>query len=63
MVTIPFVAYVFVLDDDADAEVFKNNLIKCVDFKWNDTVEADEFSITNNGNYVFCVISAYYFEK
>lgn len=63
MVTIPFVAYVFVLDDDADAEVFKNNLIKCVDLKWNDTIEADEFSITNNGNYVFCVISAYYFEK
>ncbi len=28
-----------------------------------ETLKAGKFSITNNGNYVFCVISAYYFEK
>ena len=61
--TIPFVAYVFSLDDTQNAEEFARNLTACVDLKFIEVEEAEEIVVTIAGQYVFCVISKYYFES
>ena len=60
--TIPFVAYVFLLDDSQDAESFARNLTANVDLKLNEVEDAEEIVVSVAGQYVFCVISMYYFE-
>ena len=60
--TIPFVAYVFYLNESEDVETFEKNLYDNVNLKWNEVTEADEIVVTAVGRHVFCVISSYYFE-
>lgn len=54
--TIPFVGYIFVLDADADAEVFVQTLKDNADPRWNICTEADETIAEHVGNTVFFVM-------
>lgn len=60
--TIPFVAYVFYLNENEDVETFEKKLYDNVNLKWNEVTEADEIVVTAVGRHVFCVISSYYFQ-
>lgn len=51
--SIPFVGYVFVLADEADAEEFMATLAENADPRWNICTEADETIIESVGNKVF----------
>ncbi len=51
--TIPFVGYVFVLEDGADVEGFKTLLSDSADMRWNICTEAEEKVVENVGNTVF----------
>ena len=51
--SIPFVGYVFVLADEADAEDFMATLAENADPRWNICTEADETIIESVGNKVF----------
>lgn len=55
--TIPFVGYIFVVDEATDVEQFKVNLQSNADLRWNICVEADEMVVDNVGNMVFFVMS------
>ena len=52
--TIPFVAYMFEVDD---AEAFEANLKENVDLRWNICTEADTVESVVFENYVFIVLS------
>lgn len=54
--TIPFVGYVFVLDEGADAEAFVQTLKDNSDPRWNICTEADETIAEHVGNTVFFVM-------
>lgn len=54
--TIPFVGYVFVLDEGADAEAFVQILKDNADPRWNICTEADETIAEHVGNTVFFVM-------
>lgn len=54
--TIPFVGYVFVLDEGADAEDFVQTLKDNADPRWNICTEADETIAEHVGNTVFFVM-------
>lgn len=54
--TIPFVGYVFVLDEGADAEAFVQTLKDNADPRWNICTEADETIAEHVGNTVFFVM-------
>ena len=51
--TIPFVGYVFVLEDGADVESFKTTLSDSANLRWNICTEAEEKIVENVGNTVF----------
>ncbi len=51
--TIPFVGYVFVLEDGADVEGFKTTLSDSANLRWNICTEAEEKIVENVGNTVF----------
>ena len=51
--SIPFVGYIFVLEDGADVEAFKTTLKDNADPRWNICVEADQTVVESNGNMVF----------
>lgn len=51
--TIPFVGYVFVLENGADVEAFKANLEAEANLRWNICTEAEEMVCENVGNTVF----------
>jgi len=51
--TIPFVGYVFVLEDGADVEGFKTTLSDNANMRWNICTEAEEKVVENVGNTVF----------
>lgn len=51
--TIPFVGYVFVLEDGADVEGFKTTLSDNANMRWNICTEAEEKIVENVGNTVF----------
>lgn len=51
--TIPFVGYIFILDDDADAAEFTQNLKDNADLRWNICTEADEMIADYSGKTVF----------
>ena len=61
--TIPFVGYVFVLEEDTDVEEFKKNLMEAADLRWNICTEADEKVISSVDNKVFFVMSPLSFEE
>ena len=54
--TIPFVGYVFVLEEGADAETFVQTLKDNADPRWNICTEADETIAEHVGNTVFFVM-------
>ena len=51
--TIPFVGYVFVLEDGADVEAFKTTLSESANMRWNICTEAEEKVVESVGNTVF----------
>lgn len=51
--TIPFVGYIFVLEDSADVKSFAENLKEKSDPAWNICTEADQTVIDYYGNTVF----------
>ncbi len=51
--TIPFVGYVFVLEDGTDVDTFKTTLSDNANMRWNICTEAEEKVIENVGNTVF----------
>ena len=51
--SIPFVGYIFTVDEGNDVNEFAENLEKLADPRWNICVEADETIIEISGNTVF----------
>ena len=60
--TIPFLGYVFVLEDGADAEAFTATLKENANLRWNICTEAEELTIDYVDNYVFFLMSPMSFE-
>lgn len=60
--SMPFVGYVFQLNDDTDADAFMENLKSSANLRWNVCVEADEMTCTNAGNTVLFIMSPKSFE-
>lgn len=54
--TIPFIGYIFTLEDGTDVEAFKENLKINGDLRWNICTEADEMVVESAGNKVFFVM-------
>ena len=55
--TIPFVGYIFVLDDNTDVETFKATLEAEANLRWNICTAAEEMVCENVGNTVFFVMA------
>lgn len=51
--TIPFIGYIFILEDNVDAEEFIKTLKDNADLRWNICTEADEMIVDYSGNTVF----------
>lgn len=60
--TIPFVGYIFILEDGADVEAFKTNLKDNANLRWNICVQAEELVVENEGNIVFFLMCPKTFE-
>lgn len=60
--SIPFVGYVFTLEDGADVEAFMQVLKDNADPRWNICVEAEETVVENADNMVFFVMCPSQFE-
>lgn len=56
MMGIPFVGYIFELEDGADVEAFKANLMAEANPRWNVCTEAEETLCENVGNTVFFIM-------
>jgi len=63
MGTIPFVGYVFVLEDGTDVDAFKQTLKDNADLRWNICTEAEELTVESEGNKVFFLMSPKSFEE
>lgn len=61
--SIPFIGYVFTLDDGTDAEAFVKTLKDNADLRWNICVEAEEMVCETVGDKVFFVMSPKSFEE
>lgn len=55
--TIPFMGYIFELDDNTDKQAFIKNLEDSADMSWNKCTSADETVITSSGNIIFFVMA------
>lgn len=55
--SIPFVGYVFQLNEGTDVQAFMDNLKSFANLRWNVCVEADEMTCTNVGSTVFFLMS------
>lgn len=62
MGTIPFVGYIFELEEGADVEAFKTSLKDNANLRWNICTEAEEMTVENEGNIVFFLMSPTVFE-
>ena len=62
MGTIPFVGYIFELEEGADVEAFKTSLKDNANLRWNICTEAEEMTVENKGNMVFFLMSPTEFE-
>lgn len=60
--TIPFVGYIFNLEDDADVNAFMQTLKDNANLRWNICTEAEEMVVDNVGNKVFFVMCPKAFE-
>ena len=63
MGTIPFVGYVFTLDDGADVDGFVQGLKDSANLRWNICTEAEEMIAEAEGNTVFFVMCPKNFEE
>lgn len=54
---VPFLAYIFTLDDDTDAETFMTTLKSKANPQWNTNVKADEMFTERSEKQVFFVMS------
>ena len=61
--TIPFVGYIFTLDDSADVEGFKTTLKDSANLCWNICTQAEELVVESEGNTVFFVMCPTTFEE
>lgn len=61
--TIPFIGYIFVLEDGTDVEAFKTTLKDNANLRWNICTTADEMVVENEGNTVFFVMCPTNFEE
>lgn len=61
--TIPFVGYVFVLEDGADVDAFKTTLSDNANLRWNICTQAEEMVIESEGNTVFFLMCPSTFEE
>ncbi len=59
--SIPFVGYVFIVDDDVNT--FMDTLKSAADLRWNICTQADEMLCDSVDNYVFFVMSPATFEE
>lgn len=60
--SIPFVGYIFVLENESDSPEFIENLKNNADLRWNICTEADEMIADYSGNTVFFVMCPRSFE-
>lgn len=63
MGTIPFVGYIFVLEDGADVDAFVTTLKDNANLRWNICTEAEELTVENEDNTVFFLMSPKKFEE
>lgn len=63
MGTIPFVGYIFELEDGADVDAFKQTLEDSANLRWNICTEAEEMTVDNEGNKVFFLMSPKSFDE
>ena len=63
MGTIPFVGYIFTLEEGADVEAFKSTLEANANLRWNICTEAEELTVANEENKVFFLMSPKSFEE
>lgn len=63
MGTIPFVGYIFVLEDETDVEAFKTTLKDNANLRWNVCTEAEEITVDSEGSTVFFLMSPKEFEE
>lgn len=61
--TIPFVGYVFILEDSTNASDFISTLKSSANLRWNICTTADEMIAGSSGNKVFFVMSPKSFEE
>ena len=60
---IPFLGYVFVLEEDTDVESFMNTLKDNADLRWNVCTTADEMVVSHAGQTVLFVMCPVTFEE
>ena len=63
MGTIPFVGYVFVLEEGADVDAFVTTLKDNANLRWNICTEAEELTVESEDNTVFFLMSPKNFEE
>ena len=63
MGTIPFVGYIFVLEDGADVDAFEKTLEDNANLRWNICTEAEELTVESEDNTVFFLMSPKKFEE
>ena len=63
MGTIPFVGYIFVLEDGDDVDAFVNTLKDNANLRWNICTEAEELTVDSEDNTVFFLMSPKKFEE
>lgn len=61
--SIPFVGYIFELEDGADAEAFRADLDSKADLAWNVCTQADEKICEAEGNMIFFVMAPASFDE
>ena len=61
--TIPFLGYIFELEDGADVEAFKTILEDNANLRWNICTEAEELVVDSEGNMVFFLMCPKSFEE
>ena len=60
--TIPFVGYIFELEDGSDVAAFEQNLKDNANLRWNICTAADEMLVTSVDNTVFFLMAPYQME-
>lgn len=61
--TIPFVGYIFTLEEGADVDAFKTTLKDNANLRWNICTVAEELIVENEGNTVFFLMCPSTFEQ